>query len=112
MLVEFDALPLGGQILFWRNLLLDGTPLAQAVASITYSGGKSLHALVRVREDGWEAARGLLRRLLCTDPDPALRADEQALRPIVKTRLPGASRRTNGKAQDLLYLAPEARPLR
>lgn len=42
------------------------------------------------------------------DPDPASRADEQAMRPRTGTRLPGVRRFDNGRLQRLLYLNPEA----
>lgn len=110
VLVEFDSMPLKVQAAFWRGLLTK-SPLAPKVVSIVYSGGKSLHGLLRVgcrTRDEWQTVRDQLRRLLATDPDPASRADEQAMRPRTGTCLPGVRRFDNGKLQRLLYLNPEA----
>ena len=108
--IEFDAMPLALQFAFWRGLLTK-SPLAPKVASIVYSGGKSLHGLLHVgcrTLADWQNVRGKLRGLLAADPDPAFRADEQAMRPRTGTRLPGVCRFSNGKTQRLLYLNPEA----
>jgi len=108
--IEFDAMPLKSQAAFWRGLL-STSPLAPKVASIVYSGGKSLHGLLHVGCDAladWQTVREQLRGLLAADPDPAFRADEQALRPRTGTRLPGVNRFGNGKMQRLLYLNPDA----
>jgi hypothetical protein len=108
--IEFDALSLSLQFAFWRGLLAK-SPLAPKVASITYSGGKSLHGLLHVgcrTLADWKNVRGKLRGLLAADPDPAFRADEQAMRPRTGTRLPGVYRFGSGNLQTLLYLNPEA----
>lgn len=112
--VEFDSMPLKVQAAFWRGLLMR-SPLAPKVASITYSGGKSLHGLLHVgcrTLVEWQTVREQLRGLLAADPDPAFRADEQAMRPRTGTRLSGVRRFDNGRRQTLLYLNPEAvRPM-
>ncbi len=110
LIVEFDDLPLPGQCAFWRGFLTR-SPLARAVASITYSGGKSLHALLHfgcATLAEWTARRDQLRRFLAADPDPVFRADEQAMRPRTGTRLPGVVRFSSGRVQELLYLNPAA----
>ena len=112
VIVEFDAMPLELQCAFWRGLLTK-SPLAPKVASLVYSGNKSVHGLLRVGAAtlaDWQTARDKLRRLICADPDPAFRADEQAMRPRTGTRLPGVRRFSNGKMQELLYLNPGAVP--
>ncbi len=108
--VEFDSMPLKVQAAFWRGLL-SKSPLAPNVASIVFSGGKSLHGLLYVGRRtlaDWQTVRGRLRGILAADPDAAFRADEQAMRPRTGTRLPGVRRFDNGKMQRLLYLNPEA----
>ena len=108
--IEFDAMPLALQFAFWRGLLMK-SPLAPKVTSIVYSGGKSLHGLLHVgcrTLADWQIVRGKLRGLLAADPDPAFRADEQAMRPRTGTRLPGVFRFGSGNLQTLLYLNPEA----
>ena len=85
--------------------------LAPKVAAITYSGSKSLHGLIHVGCDAlsdWQIVCRQLRGLFAANPDPAFRADEQAMRPRTGTRLPGVRRLNNGKPQSLLYLNQEA----
>ncbi len=110
LIVEFDAMPFPMQCAFWRGVLTK-SPLAGNVASVTYSGGKSLHGLLHVgcaTLADWQTTRDRLRGLLAADPDPAFKADEQAMRPRTGTRLPGVHRFDGGKRQELLYLNPEA----
>ena len=110
VVIEFDSMPLKAQAAFWRGLLAT-SPLAPKVASIVFSGGKSLHGLLHVgcrTLADWQTVRGQLRGLLAADHDPAFRADEQAMRPRTGTRLPGVRRFSNGKMQRLLYLNPKA----
>ena len=106
LIVEFDNLPLPAQCAFWRGLLTK-SPFAPMVASVTYSGGKSLHGLLHVgcaSQKEWSGCRDKLRRLLAADPDPDYRVDEQAMRPRTGTRLPGVVRFSSGRVQELLYL--------
>ena len=110
VVIEFDSMPLKAQAAFWRGLLAT-SPLAPKVASIVFSGGKSLHGLLHVgcrTLADWQTVRGQLRGLLAADHDPAFRADEQAMRPRTGTRLPGVRRFDNCRLQRLLYLNPEA----
>ena len=109
LIVEFDDMPLPGQCAFWRGFLTK--PLAGKVASITFSGGKSLHGLIHVgcaTLAEWTGRRDQFRRYLAADPDKAFRADEQAMRPGQATRLPGVVRASSGRVQELLYLNPAA----
>jgi len=111
VVIEFDEMPLRLQIAFWRGMILT-SPLAQHVAAVTYSGGKSLHALLHVgcaELSDWQTVRGQLRGLLATSADQAYRADEQAMRPRTGTRLPGVVRSSTGRTQHLLYLNPKAK---
>lgn len=110
VVIEFDSMPLKTQAAFWQGLL-STSPLAQKVAAIVYSGGKSLHGLLHVGCDAlsdWQIVCRQLRGLFAADSDPAFRTDEQAMRPRTGTRLPGVRRFKNGKHQSLLYLNPEA----
>ena len=120
-LVEFDHLPLLAQCAFWCGWLSD-PKRASCLAALTFSGGKSIHGLVRTGADDVTAPtieQGL-RDLLCADTEarPATgkdgkptivypyRTDRDTLRPHGGTRLAGAKRRPNGELQALLFLAP------
>lgn len=105
-LVEFDALPLQEQCAFWRGWL-SSQMRAAALAALTFSGGKSIHGLVRTGADAVTAPKVErdLRDLLCADPDKRYCADPNTLRPHGGTRLAGATRHGNGATQTLLYLA-------
>ena len=110
VVVEFDQMPLAFQFAFWRGLL-STSPLAPKVAAVVFSGGKSLHGLIHAgcaTLAEWRTVQGRLRGLLAADPDPAFKADEQAMRPRTGTRLPGVPRFSNGNRQELLYLNPYA----
>ena len=110
LVIEFDDLPLSMQCAFWRGVLTK-SPLARAVASVTYSGGKSLHGLIHLgcaTLADWQTVRDRLHQRLTADPDPVFKADEQAMRPRTGTRLPGVRRFDGGKRQELLYLNPKA----
>ena len=105
-LIEFDALPLREQCAFWRGWL-SSPKRAAAVAALTFSGGKSIHGLVRTGADAITApnVERDLYDLLCADPDKRYSADPNTLRPHGGTRLAGAMRHDNGAIQMLLYLA-------
>ena len=105
-LIEFDALPLSQQCAFWRGWL-SSPKRAAAVAALTFSGGRSIHGLVRTGADEITAPKVErdLRDLLCADPDKRYSADPNTLRPHGGTRLAGAIRRDNGNVQPLLYLS-------
>ncbi|MBR3220687.1 MAG: hypothetical protein IKF72_00515 [Kiritimatiellae bacterium] len=105
-LIEFDALPLREQCAFWRGWL-SNPKRAAALAALTFSGGKSIHGLVRTGADAVTAptVERDLRDLLCADPDKRYSADPNTLRPHGGTRLAGAMRHDNGAIQMLLYLA-------
>ena len=109
-LVEFDALPLPEQCAFWLGWLRRPN-LAPQLAALTFSGGKSIHGLVRTGADTITAptVERDLRDLLCTDPDERHRADPNTLKPHGGTRLAGATRRNSGTTQTLLYLVGSTR---
>src|SRR5260221_9801189 len=76
------------------------------IASITDSGGSSLHTLIRIDADSkaeWdEVVRGRL-----AGPLTVLGADPQALTALRLTRFANCRRGETGKMQDLLYLDNE-----
>lgn len=104
-LIEFDALPLHEQCAFWAGWLRRPN-LAPQLVALTFSGGKSIHGLVRTGADAVTAPsrERNLRDLLCADPDKRYCADANTLKPHGGTRLAGAIRHGNGKRQELLYL--------
>ena len=105
MMMEFDALPLADQCRFWAGMILRRMP----VVAVVYSGGKSLHGLIRVgaaNERVWWDRCAQAKALYCSDPDGKYRADEQAMRPAVAVRLAGAVRHDTGRRQELLYVDP------
>ena len=107
MLMEFDGLPFEDQCRFWAGMLECHMP----VVAIVYSGGKSLHGLLRVgaaNERIWWDRCNQAKVLYCADPDERYRADVQAMRPAVAVRLAGAVRRDTKREQRLLYLDPDA----
>lgn len=74
------------------------------IVSICESGGRSIHALVRVDADSkldWDAKMAAIKPVLII-----LGADRGALSAVRLTRLPQAMR--GGRRQRLLYLNPEA----
>lgn len=91
----------------WTAILAQ---LPLPIVSVTHSGGKSLHALVRVSaasEEEYESTKAKLRDALVP-----LGACESSLTSVRLTRMPGAFRA--GREQTLLYFNPNAdgRPIR
>lgn len=121
-LVEFDHLPLRVQAAFWRGFL-SRPEYAPSLVSLTFSGGKSIHGLVKTHANALTAptVEKSLRDLLCSDPEERtkmkpdgttetyhpFRADPQTLRPQGGTRLAGMLRADNGQKQALIYLNPK-----
>ncbi len=102
-------------VLAWRFLVLESDTanardwlgaLVQfplRIAAIYTSGGRSIHALVRLdapSKTAWDRERDALKR-----PLVILGADPRALSAVRLTRLPGCRR--GERAQRLLYLNPE-----
>lgn len=78
--------------------------LALPIAAIYTSGGRSIHALIKMPVEAkavWDAVRKQLLQLVCP-----LGADPAALTAVRLSRLPGCRR--GGKMQELLYLDPKA----
>ena len=103
--VEFDGLPLPRQVAFWTGAIrLNTLP----VRSLVWSGGKSIHGLVRLAAADaaqWASRWRHLLRLLCSADDPTQRADASCRDASRMTRLPGAVNSRTGKFQALLWLA-------
>ena len=100
---EFDEMPLADQCRFWAGFIRNGKlPLV----SLTYSGGKSIHGVVRVDApdaETWTRYRAAIVERYAADPDPRYRLDVQALQPLTGTRLAGAVRGDTGEVQELLF---------
>ena len=103
MVFEFDEMPLADQCRFWAGFIRRGTlPLV----SLTYSGGKSIHGVIRVDaldSAAWMRYRGLIVERYACDPDSRYRLDAQAIHPLTGTRLAGSIRKDTGKVQELLF---------
>jgi len=87
----------------WLRALVQ---LPLPIISIASSGGRSLHALVRVGASSsaeWHAIKAFVGPVLVT-----LGADKNALTAVRLTRLPGSYRSETGKWQELLFLNPNA----
>jgi hypothetical protein len=96
MVLESDDAPLR----LWLGAL---ARVGRRVASIVSSGGRSVHALIRVdakTKREWDERKRELMSLVVVGADPG------ALSAVRLTRLPGCLRR--GRLQKLLYFAPSA----
>ena len=111
VLVEFDDLPREDQEAFWFTVIWDKL---MPVAALIDSGGKSIHAWLRVDlpdRDSWDK---LVRHELYGDQGRLTRlgADRACCNPARLSRLPGHFRQDKagapGRWQRLLYLAPDA----
>ena len=92
-LVESDSTDLGEQNAIIRELELP-------VACLVYSGGKSLHAIVRIDADSYEDYRRRVDYLYAVCEKNGLKVDKQNRNPSRLSRLPGAMR--NGHKQFLV----------
>lgn len=108
---EMDGVPLEVQARFWWKW--KETPELGGnfpIAVLVYSGGKSLHAWIRVDAADAEAWREWVYKGLFPKVLIPLGCDPACKNAIRSSRLPGAFREDKGKRQRLLYLAPDARP--
>lgn len=107
MVFEFDKLPLADQCRFWAGVIqAEALPLR----ALVYSGGKSIHGVVRVNAKSAEEYRRYAEAAAAKYANPAdppeMRLDDQALKnPLTGVRLAGAVRKDTGKRQALLYAA-------
>lgn len=102
VLIEADNVPLEEWLTILRGVTLP-------IVSVTLSGNASAHAIVRVNaadRDEWLAAAKQV-----ADVVVPLGADPNAITAVRLTRLPGVTRRDNGKSQSLIYFNPNAEKL-
>jgi len=103
--VEFDGLALKEQAAFWAGVIRERV---LAVRSLVFSGNKSIHALVELKDDGseatWKAQWETLERALCSDTDAAYHADRACKDPTRMSRFPGGVNAKTGKRQRLIWL--------
>lgn len=106
--VEFDVMPKPDQLAFWYSIIA-GQLLH--VACLIDSGGKSIHAWLRVNLPDATAWDHHIRHGLY-HPDTGrmtiLGADRACQNPSRLSRLPGHYREEKGNWQRLLYLNPDA----
>jgi hypothetical protein len=106
--VEFDEMATADQYAFWYALISHNIV---RVAALIDSGGKSIHAWLRVNLPNAEAWEHEIRRGLY-DKDTGrmtiLGADRACQNPSRLSRLPGHFRKDKGRYQRLIYLNPEA----
>lgn len=111
VLMEFDEMPLADQCAFWYGAL---TIYRLPIVALVYSGGKSIHGVVRVdcvTRAEFDRAANLARRTFATSPNPSMRLDVQSLKlPIAGSRLAGCVRADTNRTQRLLYLAAPNTP--
>lgn len=93
VLVESDSLPLERQNALIRELELP-------VVTLTYTGGKSLHAIVRIEASSREEYRKRVAYLFEICRKNGLEVDKSCKNPSRLSRLPGVMR--NGKKQFLI----------
>jgi hypothetical protein len=99
--LEFDKLPRAQQINFWAGVKLP-------IAALIDSGGKSIHAWIRIdaaNEAEWRV--NVEERLF--DVLGAIGIDGSCKNEARLSRTPGHLRLSTGKRQRVLYLAPDGR---
>jgi hypothetical protein len=99
LLIESDSVELE----LWLRVL---SKLNLPIVSVTTSGSKSAHALVRVSAK--DRAEYLEKASEIADVLVPLGADPAAMSAVRLTRVPGCMRKDTGKAQTLIYFNPEA----
>ena len=99
LLIESDSVELE----LWLRVLSN---LNLPIVSVTTSGSKSAHALVRVNTKS--RAEYLEKASEIADVLVPLGADPAAMSAVRLTRVPGCMRKDTGKAQTLIYFNPEA----
>lgn len=104
-MVEFDEMSMEDQLRFWAGCRLP-------VAAIIYSGGKSLHGILKIsnvrNKSEWNAT---VRDTIYNRWLIPLGVDKTCHNPSRLSRSPGAYRADKGKYQTLLYLNPAATPI-
>lgn len=92
-LVESDDMPIAEQDALYRKLELP-------IATLTHSGGKSLHAIVRVDAENYDEYRKRVDFLYDYLEKHGLKVDKQNRNPSRLSRMPGVTR--NGQMQTLI----------
>lgn len=92
-LVESDSMPIAEQDAIYRKLELP-------IATLTHSGGKSLHAIVKVDAADYEEYRKRVDFLYELLEKNGLKIDKQNRNPSRLSRMPGVTR--NGQMQTLI----------
>ena len=92
-LVESDEMPISEQDALYRKLELP-------IATLTHSGGKSLHAIVRVDAKDYEEYRKRVDYLYDYLEKNGLKVDKQNRNPSRLSRMPGVTR--SGQTQTLI----------
>ena len=92
-LVESDTLTINEQSSLIRKLNLP-------IAALVHSGGKSLHAIVRINAPDYETYKTRVRELYEICKENGLEIDEQNKNPSRLSRLPGCDR--NGSRQRII----------
>lgn len=131
-------LPLDEQALFWLGIITAPSGPLLDIRSLTYSGSKSIHAVIRLRElrdldelsrahyatlghctpdeltdeKLWVSQWKELERLLSSSTDPLYHCDRACKDCTRMTRLAGHLRKDKGRRQALLYISrPDPRDL-
>ncbi len=99
LLIESDSVEMD----LWLRVL---SKLDLPIVSVTTSGSKSAHALVRVSQKDRESY--LARAAEIADLVVPLGADPAAMSAVRLTRVPGCVRKDTGKPQQLIYFNPDA----
>ncbi len=99
LLIESDSV----EMELWLRVL---SKLDLPIVSVTTSGSKSAHALVRISQKDREGY--LARAAEIADLVVPLGADPAAMSAVRLTRVPGCVRKDTGKPQQLIYFNPDA----
>ncbi len=101
--MEFDNKPMEQQIRFWSGAINLGLP----VAALIHSGGKSIHAWIRVDcKDVSEWESEVENKLFAQIFNP-MGVDASCRNESRLSRMPGVNRADKGAWQRLIYLNPE-----
>lgn len=105
--MEFDEMPLADQCAFWAGIIRRGK---LPIRTITYSGSKSLHVVVRAdvkNAEEFAVCVGKFAKVYGAGDTPEdLRIDTQSLKsPLTCVRLAGVVRKDTGHVQSLVYAA-------
>jgi len=103
-IVEFDDMPIEQQFEFWA-----GIPLP--IVALINSGGKSLHAWIRVDSPSAEHWGEMVAGHMYKNVLIPMGVDSACSNPSRLSRTPGRFRTEKDNWQRLLYLAPQGRPL-